>query len=219
MKRKLILLAVLSTLILGATAYSISLDRHIAREEVLHAETANHTNRAETPHTDDEVKPDEAVTEPTESVEPVADPNGCEAQGKWWRADNYECIDKPAPVIQEPAPVSEPIANVTPAPAATTVAASGSGDCSLVYGYPWPTDTAYRVCIQESSNDPTKSNWADDHTSWAGCMGSFGLMQINCSHGQLYDGAANMAVAFQMWSAAGGTFWNDWPNTCAKVGC
>jgi len=209
MKRKLILLAAISTLMVGATAYGLSLDTSTTQDAALHAEISNDTAKAEKPQTRDEVKPDEAPVAP---AVPVIDPNGCEAQGKWYRADNNECIDKPAPAPVAAAP-SAPVAAAAPAPSA------GSGDCSLVNNYPWPVATAHRVCMQESGGNPNNANWADDHTSWAGCMGSFGLMQINCSNGQLYDGASNMAVAFQMWSAAGGSFWKDWPNTCAKVGC
>lgn len=159
-----------------------------------------------------ENKPEE---KPAEVPAPApVDPNGCEAKGMYWRADNFECIPKPGinENIPGPTQAATPVTTQSSAPAA-------SGDCSLVNNYPWPTAVAYRVCMQESSGISHKSNWSDDHTSWAGCMGSFGLMQINCSHGQLYDGAQNMAVAYQMWSAAGGSFWKDWPNTCAKVGC
>ena len=135
---------------------------------------------------------------------PKVDPNGCEAKGQWYRADNNECIPR----------------STAAAPATKAVTAStGSGDCSLVNGYDWPRATAMRVCMQESSGNPNNANWADDHTSWAGCMGSFGLMQINCSHGQVFDGAKNMAIAYSMWKGAGGTFMQDWPNTCRKVGC
>jgi hypothetical protein len=151
------------------------------------------------------VEPEKASEVPAPIAPPVVDPNGCEAKGQWYRADNNECI--PKSTAAEPG---------TPA---VTTASAGSGDCSLVNGYNWPVDTAMRVCMQESGGNPNNANWADDHTSWAGCMGSFGLMQINCSNGQVYDGARNMAIAYSMWKGAGGTFWQDWPNTCKKVGC
>ena len=157
-------------------------------------------------------KPAEPVVE-TPAPAPV-DPNGCEAKGMYWRADNYECIAKPGinENIPGPTTAATPVTTQSSAPAV-------SGDCSLVYSYPWPTATAYRVCMQESGGNSHNSNWSDNHMSWAGCMGSFGLFQINCSHGQVYDGAQNVAIAYQMWSAAGGSFWQDWPNTCRKVGC
>lgn len=161
-------------------------------------------------------KPAEKPAEPKQEEAPApVDPNGCEAKGMWWRADNFECIEKPA--IKESKPESPAATSVTTQSSAPT--ARASGDCSLVNGYNWPTQVAYRVCMQESSGNPHNANWSDDHTSWAGCMGSFGLFQINCSHGQVFDGPRNVAIAYQMWSAAGGTFWQDWPNTCRKVGC
>lgn len=135
---------------------------------------------------------------------PKVDPNGCEAKGMYWRADNYQCIPK----AQLVAPATK-----------TMTPSTGSGDCSLVNGYDWPRTTAMRVCMQESGGNPNNANWADDHRSWAGCMGSFGLMQINCSYGRVFDGARNMAIAYSMWKAAGNSFWQDWPNTCRKVGC
>lgn len=152
------------------------------------------------------------IIEPETIPKPIApeqlkDPNGCEAKGMWYRADNNECIDK----------------NVTPASRSVTPVTktllTGSGDCSLVNGYDWPVETATRVCMQESGGNPNAANWSDNHMSWAGCMGSFGLMQINCYHGQLFDGASNIATAYSMWKSSGGTFAKHWPNTCAKVGC
>jgi hypothetical protein len=148
-----------------------------------------------------------AIVEP---VVPVVDPNNCEAQGMWYRADNNECITKIAPVV-EPAPA--PV--ITSAPQTYS---TGSGDCSLVNNYDWPTATAMRVCMQESGGNPNNKNTRDYH-SFADCWGSFGLMQINCSHGEVYDGAQNMAIAYSMWKGAGNTFTKHWPNTCKKVGC
>lgn len=113
-------------------------------------------------------------------------------------------------VASSPAPV---------APAAPkVVAASGSGSCDLAYGYDWPQSVAYQICQYESGGNPNAANWGDDHSSWAGCFGSFGLMQINCSNGQVYDGPRNMSIAYSMYKAAGNSF-SPW-TTCAKVaGC
>lgn len=137
------------------------------------------------------------------------DPNGCEAKGMWWRADNYECIAKPASVV--------PVTAATPSTPAPTPSI-GTGDCSLVNNYDWPHDMAMRVCMKESGGNPNNQNWTDYH-KFANCYGSFGLMQINCSHGQVYDGVANMAIAYSMWVGAGRSFLQGWPNTCAAVGC
>lgn len=104
----------------------------------------------------------------------------------------------------ETAPVVAPVEQPKPA-----------GDCSLAYNYDWPQNIAYSVCMIESSGNPMAANWSDNHTSWAGCMGSFGLMQINCSHGQLYDGVANMDVAYSMYKGWGNSF-AAW-TSCKKV--
>jgi hypothetical protein len=217
MRKKL--LAVLSICLLVLSAHAIAQNNDSGRTE---STQANQTSKVSEEKKEPVKTPEKAPQQETPAVTPVAeqpkpveptpapiDPNGCEAKGMWWRADNYECIPKTAPV-------SAP----TPVPAAQVVVASaGSGDCSLVNGYDWPTGTAMRVCMQESGGNPNNANWADNHTSWAGCMGSFGLFQINCSHGQVYDGAKNVAIAYNMWKGSGGSFWKNWPNTCRKVGC
>lgn len=161
------------------------------------------SSQKKTPVTEPEKASDQKPAETPAPVtpEPVKDPNGCEAKGMWYRADNNECIPKS-----------------TPAAATAAVASAGSGDCSLVNNYDWPRATAMRVCMQESGGNPNNKNLNDWH-EFAQCRGSFGLMQINCSHGEVYDGAANMAIAYSMWKGAGGSFWQDWPNTCRKVGC
>ena len=210
-----IAIAVLVLLIIVGRVSAMSKD--LSRTETPEAtKTTNVSSEKKEAVKTAENKPEE---KPAEVPAPApVDPNGCEAKGMYWRADNFECIEKPKPAINETVPESTAAAtSVTTQSSAP--AASGSGDCSLVYGYNWPTSTAYRVCMQESGGNSHTSNWSDDHTSWAGCMGSFGLFQINCSHGQVYDGASNVAIAYQMWSAAGGSFWQDWPNTCRKVGC
>lgn len=58
-------------------------------------------------------------------------------------------------------------------------------NCNLAYEYDWspkPADMAVRLCHYESSGNPLVANMKDDHTGWAGCIGSFGLFQINCKY-------------------------------------
>lgn len=109
----------------------------------------------------------------------------------------------------QPAPRNEPKTAVSNAPV---------GGCenyrSIVAQYDWDVRTAMAVMQQESTNpqtgvscDPNIANWSDDHSTWAGCMGSFGLFQINCSHGQVYDPAKNVAIAYSMYKARG---WQPW---------
>lgn len=170
------------------------------------AEMSNVSSQTPEAPTEPQNKPEEKPAEPAPAPVPSVDPNGCEAKGMWYRADNNECIPKTISAT--------PQSNV----GAPEIRSTGSGDCSLVNNYDWPTATAMRVCMQESGGNPNQSNMSDYH-EFANCWGSFGLMQINCSHGRLYDGVQNMAVAYQMWLGSGKTFAKHWKNTCAKVGC
>ncbi|MBU3668958.1 MAG: hypothetical protein FGM57_03245, partial [Candidatus Taylorbacteria bacterium] len=91
-----------------------------------------------------------------------------------------------APVaLVEPNPVSTPIIEHYSEDAQETVIPTG--DCSLAYNYDWPADIAYQICMKESGGNQYAANHTDNHMSWAGCMGSYGLMQLNCSHGEVYD--------------------------------
>ncbi len=126
-----------------------------------------------------------------------------------------EAVPEPiAPeAVPEPIPVVETI--VEP-PVQPQVVPTGS--CSIAYDYDWPADIAYQICMKESGGNPGAANWGDNHMAWAGCNGSFGLMQINCSHGQLFDGAENMRVAYGMYKGWGNSF-RAW-TTCRYVsGC
>lgn len=88
-----------------------------------------------------------------------------------------------------------------------------SGNCDLAYNYDWPKDVARAICLAESGGNPQAANWGDNHMSWAGCMGSFGLFQVNCSHGQLFDGAQNVAAAYGMWKSWNGFgAWSTYTN-------
>ena len=115
-------------------------------------------------------------------------------------------------------PPSTTIATTTTTirPVATpTPVASSEYLCSLVDNYDWPTDVAYRVCMQESGGNSNAANWTDPHPE-LGCSGSFGLMQMNCGYGQLFDPKTNMDAAHTMWNKYG---WKPWAGTCRKVGC
>jgi LysM repeat protein len=123
-----------------------------------------------------------------------------------------------------PAPVTasalQPAAAPTPAPTpAPQPVSAGLTGCelarSLINQYDWNTDVAYQVMMAESHCDPNATNMADDHGA---CSGSFGLFQINCTRGQLYDPAANVAAAYAMYQQSG---WQPWgATTCAvKVAC
>lgn len=94
--------------------------------------------------------------------------------------------------------------------------ASGGANCDLarqlINQYDWNKDVAYNVMVAESGCNANNQNLGDYH-SFAGCRGSFGLFQINCSHGQVYDPAKNVAIAYSMWKASG---WQPWSATTCK---
>lgn len=114
----------------------------------------------------------------------------------------------PSTTIATTTTTIRPVATITPV-------ASSENLCSLVDNYDWPTDVAYRVCMQESGGNSNAANWTDPHPE-LGCNGSFGLMQMNCGYGQLFDPKTNMDAAHTMWNKYG---WKPWKNTCSKVGC
>lgn len=145
---------------------------------------------------------------PVPTPAPVVDPNGCEAKGQRYRADNNECIPQPAPAHEQ----QSQSASYAPAPA------NGGPNCelarSLINQYSWNTEVAYNVMVQESGCNPVAANWTDNHGA---CVGSFGLFQMNCTLGQLYDPVANVAAAYKMWTQSG---WQGWSfTTCKKVAC
>lgn len=115
-------------------------------------------------------------------------------------ASTVENVQTPEPVVETP-------------PVVVTQAVGGCESYrSIVSQYDWDVRTAMAVMQQESTMNgipcnPNARNDADNHMSWAGCMGSFGLFQINCSHGQLFDPAQNVAVAYSMYKARG---WQPW---------
>lgn len=127
----------------------------------------------------------------------------------------------PAQKPAQPAPAPEkPKVDQTPAPAPKVAqaapAAPIAGGCEqyrpIVAKYGWDVRTAMAVMQQESTMNGIPcnnmaANLNDNHMSWAGCMGSFGLFQINCSHGRLYDPEANIATAYKMYQASG---WSPW---------
>jgi hypothetical protein len=139
--------------------------------------------------------------EPTDSV---SYKSGIEFQDK---AQTYQ------PVVVEP----EPVAKVeTPAPQVTP--ATGCEKYrDIIDNYSWNVDVAIAVCNAESSGNATTSNLNDYH-EFANCRGSFGLFQINCSHGVVHDPVENIRIAAAMYNASG---WKPWSfTTCRyKVAC
>lgn len=122
----------------------------------------------------------------------------CDPATQWVRADNGECIDKPA----ETPPAATPHVPVT-------TEAAGSGSCDLAYNYNWPARTARAICLAESGGNAGAANWNDHHGQ---CSGSFSLMQVGCfwypyygySASDYYNGSVNMAIAYKIWERQGG---------------
>lgn len=87
-----------------------------------------------------------------------------------------------------------------------------NGVCSQWYNevakYDWDIPTALAIMRAESGCNPNAENPKDNHMSWAKCMGSYGLFQLNCSHGKVLDGASNIKIAYQMYKSWGS--WKPW---------
>jgi hypothetical protein len=60
------------------------------------------------------------------------------------------------------------------------------------------------VMQAESGCNPQAANWQDQHST---CTGSFGLFQIACFDGQVYDPIQNIAIAWQKYQSRG---WQPW---------
>lgn len=95
---------------------------------------------------------------------------------------------------------------------------SGGGNCEsyrgLVSQYGWNVNVALAVMKAESGCNPQAVNRTDNHGV---CMGSFGLFQISCHGGQIFDPAQNVAAAWSKYSARG---WQPWGVcTSGKVSC
>ena len=95
---------------------------------------------------------------------------------------------------------------------------SGGGNCEsyrgLVSQYGWNVNVALAVMKAESGCNPQAVNRTDNHGV---CMGSFGLFQISCHGGQIFDPAQNVAAAWSKYQARG---WQPWGVcTSGKVSC
>lgn len=103
------------------------------------------------------------------------------------------------------------------APVVASMQATGGG-CEqyrgLVSKYAWNVDVAMSVMRAESGCNPSAANTRDNHGV---CMGSFGLFQISCHGGRIFDPAQNVAAAWGKYQARG---WQPWGVcTSGKVSC
>ena len=85
----------------------------------------------------------------------------------------------------------------------------------LVERYQWDKAVAMAVMEAESTQNgihcnPSAANMNDVHKDINGnviCIGSFGLFQISCHSGQVYDPEKNVEIAWQKYQARG---WQPW---------
>lgn len=104
-----------------------------------------------------------------------------------------------------------------------TPKASYSGNCEqfrhLIAQYSWNVSTMIAICNSESGGNPNAANWTDNHGV---CKGSFGLFQISCHGGQIFDPAANVAAAWGKYVTALNNpktgYWGYWPWSVCKNG-
>ena len=183
----IVILVVLVTLIVGrAVAMTSDTDRI---ESTQTTQVSKDTpNKKEAPETS------RKMPEPTA---PAIDPNGCEAKGQWYRADNNECIPKTiyqAPAVTYQAPVIRSTSGVE----------QWRG---LVASYfPGEVDYALAIMKCESGGNALAHSPTND----------YGLMQINGVHAAqvggnlsaLYDPATNLRVAASVRAGSGWAAWS-----------
>lgn len=204
------LLFVIVTALVFLTGHAIASVSNSGRTESAQVlETHKVSAQAKTPVKTAENASDQKPTEPTPEPTPVptpaptpppVDPNGCEAKGMWYRADNNECIPKTQPKAAAPAPA----ATVTPTPVAST---SGVEQWrSLVASYfGSETDYALRIMQCESGGNTAAHSPTND----------YGLMQVNAVHAAkvggdlsaLYNPETNIRIAKQIRDGSG---WKAW---------
>lgn len=81
--------------------------------------------------------------------------------------------------------------------------------------YDWDVAIVIQIMYQESRCNPNAQNRTDVHKL---CIGSYGLMQISCDQGIIYDPAYNIKIAYEEKYKKGG--WKHW-SVCknGKVDC
>lgn len=86
----------------------------------------------------------------------------------------------------------------------------------LVEKYDWDPDVAMRVMYAESGCQPTAYNAKDQHKT---CVGSSGLMQIDCTYGKLFNPEENIRVAYFDKYLKGGWYRHWGPCITGKIKC
>lgn len=102
-----------------------------------------------------------------------------------------------------------------PKPKASAYPASCEAYRPIIEQYSWDVRVAMAVMQAESTQNkipcnPNAANRNDVHRDANGkviCVGSFGLMQISCHSGEVYDPAKNIAIAWEKYKKRG---WQPW---------
>lgn len=179
----------------------------VERAEALAAQTVKSdpvkTKTEQTPTPAVETPKVEAVAEPAPVA--VVDPNGCEAKGMHYRADNNECIPNPAPAV-------------------ATASTAGSGSCEAeIAKYNWSQGVALAVARAESGLNPANVNNNPATGDY-----SVGCFQINIyganaysrpSEAELKNAATNVAWAYRIYTGNGNSFIGQWGVCRSKVAC
>lgn len=109
------------------------------------------------------------------------------------------------------------VASVQPTRSRPVQRVGSSGNCEqyrpLVAQYSWNVETALAVMRAESGCNSMAANWTDRHAT---CKGSFGLFQIACMDGQVFDPAQNVAIAYRKYQSRG---WQPWTVCRTVVRC
>lgn len=99
---------------------------------------------------------------------------------------------------------AKPVEKPTPTVAERTYPSGCELYRDEVAKYKWNVEVAMAVMRAESRCNPHAANWDDSHNV---CTGSFGLFQISCHSGQVYDPSKNIEIAWAKYVARG---WQPW---------
>lgn len=141
------------------------------------------------------------------STEPVKTVKQVEVQKPQLAVEPKQVVETPKVEVQQERP---------PEPVKVTVAHPTNCEAyrPIVAKYGWNVDVAMNVMRVESGCNPNAANLNDNHGV---CIGSFGLFQISCHGGQIYNPEQNIAAAWSKYQARG---WQPWSfTTCKKIAC
>lgn len=135
-------------------------------------------------------------------------------------------VEAPPAEPEQPDPTPTPtpattVATPKPAPAPRTVRkTAGVEQWRHLCGkyFPGQVENCLAIMGCESGGNQFNANWTDNHGV---CKGSFGLMQISCHSGQVFDPDENVRLAMLKYQASlrlRGNGWLPWKNCAAKVG-